>query len=160
MESPDHVVLPSHVTNENDYISTTRVPMATKLGRMVAHLDSCYPQSHMTLWSRDLARFSDKPKPLYLHYHSANDLKTWQDVDLSRRAPSHKVTQRSDHVVLQVTWLTKIIIFSQSECLWLQTWQNDTQLDEVPPIRSHHPLITWSCEITWQTKTQYLWPPN
>ena len=33
------------------------------------------------------------------------------------------------------------------------------------PIKSHDPLITWSCEITWQIEIislllQYLWPPN
>ena len=38
-QRPDHVVLQCHVTNENHYISTTRVPMATKLGRMVTCLD-------------------------------------------------------------------------------------------------------------------------
>ena len=30
------MVLSSHATNENNYIYTIRVPMATKLGRMVA----------------------------------------------------------------------------------------------------------------------------
>ena len=51
--------------------------------------------------SRDFVRSSDKPKPLYLYYHSAYDHETWWDVDLSQRAPNHKVTQRSDHMVLQ-----------------------------------------------------------
>ena len=46
-------------------------------------------------------RSRDKPKPLYLHYFSAYDHETWEGVDLSRRARNHKVTQRSDHVVLQ-----------------------------------------------------------
>ena len=27
----------------------------------------------MTIWLRDLTRSSDKPKPLYLHHHSAYD---------------------------------------------------------------------------------------
>ena len=56
-ERPDDAVLQSHVTNENHYISTirVRVPMATKLGRMVAHLDELlptvsWPFDHMILW--------------------------------------------------------------------------------------------------------------
>ena len=41
-----------------------------------------------------------------------------------------------------------------------------THLDSIIPIESHDPLILWSCEIIWQTKTiislipQCLWPPN
>ena len=39
-------------------------------------------------------------------------------------------------------------------------------LDTLLPIKSHDPLITWSCDITRQTKTSIspvsacLWPPN
>ena len=39
-------------------------------------------------------------------------------------------------------------------------------LDGLLPIKSHDPLITWSCKITWQAKIiisslpQYLWPQN
>ena len=39
-------------------------------------------------------------------------------------------------------------------------------LEVLLTMKSHEPLITWSCEITWQTKTaisplsQCLWPPN
>ena len=39
IQRPEHVVLQSHVTNENHYISTTTVPMATKLGKMVPDID-------------------------------------------------------------------------------------------------------------------------
>ena len=41
-----------------------------------------------------------------------------------------------------------------------------TYVDGFLPIKSHDPLITWSCKITWQTKIiissllQWLWPPN
>ena len=38
-QRPDHVVFQSHVINENHYISTTRVPMATKLSRMVTYFE-------------------------------------------------------------------------------------------------------------------------
>ena len=35
----DHVVFQSHVTNKSHYISTIRVPMTTKLDRMISYLD-------------------------------------------------------------------------------------------------------------------------
>ena len=41
-----------------------------------------------------------------------------------------------------------------------------TYLDGLLPIKSLDPLIVWSCQITWQTKSiispipQCLWPPN
>ena len=38
-----HVVLQGHMKNENDYISTTRVFMATKLGRIVTYFDGSLP---------------------------------------------------------------------------------------------------------------------
>ena len=39
-------------------------------------------------------------------------------------------------------------------------------LDGILSLKSKNPLITWSCHITWQTKTiispllQWPWPPN
>ena len=41
-----------------------------------------------------------------------------------------------------------------------------TYLECLPPIKVLIPLVTWSCKISWQTKTiiyplpQCLWPPN
>ena len=41
-----------------------------------------------------------------------------------------------------------------------------TNLERLQQIMLLYPLVTWSCEITWQTKIitsplpQYLWPPN
>ena len=41
-----------------------------------------------------------------------------------------------------------------------------TYLDEFLPIKLYQPLTTWSCKVTWQTKTIIsplalcLWPPN
>ena len=53
MQCVDQVVLKGHVTNKNHYISTTRVPMATKFGRMVALLEELLPmKSHDFLISQ------------------------------------------------------------------------------------------------------------
>ena len=41
-----------------------------------------------------------------------------------------------------------------------------TYYEGLPPIKAHGPLITWSCEITWQTKNimiplpEWPWTPN
>ena len=70
------MVLQDYMTNQIPYNSTARVAITTKLGRMVAHLDELLLKSHMIIWSRDLARSSNKPKSLYLCYHSAYDRKT------------------------------------------------------------------------------------
>ena len=43
MQTFDHVVLQSRVTNKNRYISITRVSVATKIGRMIASLDGLLP---------------------------------------------------------------------------------------------------------------------
>ena len=37
------MVLQGHVTSKNHDISTTRVPIATKLGRMITYLDGLLP---------------------------------------------------------------------------------------------------------------------
>ena len=74
-------------------ISTTTVPMATNLGRMMA--------THMTLWSRGIAKLHGKLKPLSLHYHRAYSHQTSQDPDLPSVSSTHKVTLPFGHVVLQ-----------------------------------------------------------
>ena len=52
MQNPDLKFLQSHVTKENHYISTTRVPIATKLVKMVDPLDGLPPiKSHDLLIS-------------------------------------------------------------------------------------------------------------
>ena len=57
------------VTNQNQYISTTTVHMATKLGSMVTYLHEILPQSKV-LASRGAAKSREKLKT-YLQYHNA-----------------------------------------------------------------------------------------
>ena len=50
----DHAILQGHMTNNNQYISTIRVPMATRLGRMITFLDgllSIKSDDPLILWS-------------------------------------------------------------------------------------------------------------
>ena len=53
--------------------------MATKLETKIEGLPLIIL---LDLWSRDLARSSEKLKQLYLHYHKASGHKTWQESDL------------------------------------------------------------------------------
>ena len=52
-QSFDYVVLQDHVTNKNHYISIRRVPMATKLGKMMTSLDGILlimSHDHLITW--------------------------------------------------------------------------------------------------------------
>ena len=91
----DHVVLQGHVKNKNHYISSTKVPMATKLGRMITYLDSLLPlksQDPLITWSCEITW---QTKLLYIHVvlqsYVTNDHQTWQGGDIPWRAPTHKL---------------------------------------------------------------------
>ena len=74
-----YVVLQAHMISENHCISTTRVPLATNLSRMITYLAGLF----LNLWSCGLARSSDKLKQLYLYYYSGYGHQTWQVSDLT-----------------------------------------------------------------------------
>ena len=67
------------------------MPMATKLGRMVAYHDVLLPINSHGPSIYGLARSRDKLKPLYLYYHSASHHQTWWDGYLPCGFPAHKV---------------------------------------------------------------------
>ena len=52
-------------------------------------------------WVTCSERSHNKLKPLYLHYYSVYDHQTWQDGDLSWRAPTHNIIRHFGHVFLQ-----------------------------------------------------------
>ena len=60
-----------------------------------------WSQSHITLWSCGPTRSRDKLKPFHLYYQSSYGRQTWQDADLPSVPPTHKVTERFSHIVLQ-----------------------------------------------------------
>ena len=90
------LVLQSHVTIKNHYISTNIVPMATKFYWLVTFLERLQP-----IKSHGLARSRDKQKPLYLRYQNTYDHQTWQVDNLPWEAPTNRVTRLFDHMVLQ-----------------------------------------------------------
>ena len=96
-------------------------------------------------------------KLIYLYYQSAYGHQTWQDGNLTWRAPTHKVKQRLDHMVLQVHVTSKSHYTSTTRVLMAtKLGSMITYLDGLLSIKSHDPVISWLCEITWPTKTIYL----
>ena len=86
-----HVVLQDHVTNYYLYMSTTAVPMATKLEMMVTYLEEVLPimwRNPLIPWS---CKITWKTKTIYLHYRGDYGHQTWQDGDLPWRASIHKL---------------------------------------------------------------------
>ena len=102
----------------------------------------------MTLWSRGLAWLRDKLKLLYLHYHIAYENKSWQDGNLPWWASAYKV---ACGLARSRDKLKPLHLYHNA--YGHQTWQEGKLADGLLPIKPHDPSITWSCEITWQTKT-------
>ena len=142
------VPVASHVKlmRQTKNISTIRVPMATKLGRIVTLLGFCY-QRYMTLWSRDFARSRDKQKS-YLHCQSANGHQTWQIGNLPWLTYACEVTRTFDLVILQdhVTNCNHYISTIRVP-VTNKVGRMVTYLDEFRPIKSHDPLILW---VFWE----------
>ena len=143
----DQVVLQDHLTNENFYICTTRVSMATKLGRMITYLDGLLAtEAHdpFITWSCEITW---QNKPLFLQYHSAYGHQTYSTHCSSGFAQSRDK--------LKPLCLHYYSVYDQQ----------DYDLPTGAPIVLVTRYITWSSVITWQTKNirlllQYLWPPN
>ena len=110
---------------------------------------------------------SNEKLKTYIHYQSAYSHQTLPNGNLPRWTPAHKVTWPFDHVVFWgrlTTWNHYISITTMpmaTKLGKLVTWH-----EGLPPIMLLDPLVTWSCEIMWQTKIiisplpQYLWPQS
>ena len=96
-------------------------------------MGSCL-QSEMTLWSRDIAIYRDKIKPLYLHYQSALDYQTCQDGNLPSSACVYKITWPFDQVVLNC------YISTTTEPMATKLGRMVIYFDELLPIKSHETL--------------------
>ena len=73
----DQIVSRKHVTNKNHYVSITRVPMATKLGRVVTCNDGFLPikpHDPLITWC---CKITLQTKIFFLHFHSAHSYQTW-----------------------------------------------------------------------------------
>ena len=101
-----HVVLQNHVTNKN-HISSSRVTLATKLGRLVIYFErlqtikSFYALiacSCKVMWQTRIIIYA-QPESLWLQTSQNNNLPWW--------APTYKVTLSFYHVVLQENYYLK-----------------------------------------------------
>ena len=78
---------------------------------------------------------------------------TWLDRNLMGWASVHWVTRDFDHVVLE-DHVTHWNHFSHTTVpIATKLARMVTYLEGLLPIKSRDTLITWSCKITWQTKT-------
>ena len=91
----------------------------------------------------------------------------WWHGDLPWGIPKHKVIQRFDYVVSQGHVTNKSHYISTNTVPMANKLDRMvTYLDGLLPIKSHDSWITWSCEITRQTKSsisplaQCLWSPK
>ena len=137
------------------------------------------PLSHMILWSRGLVKSYGKLKSLYLQYGSAYGHQTWQDSNLPCWATAHKVRSlylyyhsvyghktKLDKLVTCHEGLLSIMLLHVTNynhyistatiSMATKLGRMVTHLDCLLSIKSNEHIITWFCEITWQTKTFYL----
>ena len=140
----DHMFLQDHLTNKNHYIST-------KFGKMVVYHKGLIP-----IKLDGLFKSPDKLETFCRYYHNAYSHQIWQVVDLWWGFPTDKVTF--------ITWSRKITwkIVPMATKLGRMV----TYVEQLSPINFLNPLVMWSCNITWQTKTnmypppQYQWLPH
>ena len=131
-------------------MSTTTVPMATKLAE---YGDLPWGASDHKVISRDYAR-SCKNKPLYLYCQSVYGNLTWQDGHLPWWAWTRKITWPFDHIVLQ-DHVTNWNYYISTTIVPMVTTLGRmvTYLELLLTIKLFNGLITWSCKVTWHTKT-------
>ena len=96
-----HFVLQSHVRNKNHYISSTRVPMATKRGTMVAYFERLLTIKSFYALITWFCKVTWQTKIIIYPQPDYPWLQTWQNDNWPWWVPTYKVTSPFDHVVLQ-----------------------------------------------------------
>ena len=135
---------------------------------MVALLLLCLFENSNSGWSERIWNLLLPPlRRLYLYYHNAYGYQTWQGGDLPWRALAHKVIWHFNQVVVgRSRDKLKSLYLPYKVSMARKLGKTGTYLEGLLPLKSHDAMITWSCEITWQTKTiisplpQCLRPPN
>ena len=128
-QHPVHVVFQSHVTNKNHYISSNRVPMATRIGRMVTYFErpltiksfyALMTWSSKVIWQ---TKIIIHPQPECL------SLQTWQNDNFTLLSSILNLTLNHSLITwsCKITWQTKTIISLLALCSWrpnLLGWWN------------------------------------
>ena len=133
-------VLQGEVTNKNHSIFTTRVRMATKLGRKITCLDGLLTiESYDPLmtWSTEIT---------WQNKTFISPLGGTRMVIYLKETPNHKAIQSFDHVVLQGHVISESYYASTTRISMATTLNNIvTYLDGLLLIYSPNSLIMWSC---------------
>ena len=137
--------------------------MATKLRRVVTYLDGLLSMKSHDPWITWFCEITWQTKVL-----TSPPLQCWWLPNLAGWwAPAYKVAWPFDHVVLRdhvTNWNDYISTIRVP--MPTKLGKIVTYLDGLLSMKLHGPLITWSCEIKWQTKTsmfplpQCQWPRN
>ena len=104
-------------------------------------------------------------KNWYLHFYKTYDHQICQ-AGTSIGFDSNETNQAGAGDVITSRSRDKLKHLLNQSVYGHQTWQDGNLVDGPLPIKSHDPLVMWSCKIMWQTKiiisplTQSLWPPN
>ena len=117
IQCPDHMVLQSHVTNGYHYTSTTRVPMAAKLGRMVTYFERLLTIKYfyaLITWSCKVMW----QKSLYIHNQSPYVYKTGRMITYLDEFLPIKLHHSFITWSCEVMWQTKTIISPLPQSLW------------------------------------------
>ena len=136
------MVLQGDVTNKNHYISTTRVPMVTKFGSMVTCLDGFLP-----IKSKDpLSILFSTVIVAIFTILSRTVTSPEGPISISHINVCHVVLP--DHMTNENHCISITRVVMASKLVKMVNYP-----DGLLSIKPHEPLITWSCEITRQTKT-------
>ena len=128
------------------------------MARQLRTMRSFHPSILSILWSRSLAKPHEKLNMLFLHFTKTNNHQTWQNGDLLWAASSQKVTWPCHRVVLK-SYITNQKHYISSATMLIMTTKFSrvvTYLEDLLPIKSHEPFITWPCEIMWQIKNIFV----
>ena len=150
------------VQPQNRHISTTKIPIATKLGRVVTYHGGLPPIKSRDLLATCFSQITWQIKPivspLLQCLWSPKLAGLWQATPikssyLTWRPPTHDVTWPFDDVVL---WNN---VSNWSHYISITTVLVSTKLGRVlsylkglPPVKSHGSWVKWSCKIMWQIK--------
>ena len=113
-----------------------KVPMATKLGRLVTYQVELPP----TVLLYPLVSCSKEI--IYGH-------KTWQDSNLPQFPLTHKVKWPYDHLVLRYHVTMEKHISTATMLMTTKLGKMITYLEWLIPIKSHNCIITWNRKIKW-----------
>ena len=125
-----------------------------------------YPQCHMNVFSRGLARSLDKLKRLYLHHDSAYDHQTCLGGNLPWGLQTIKSCNTFITWTFKVTWETKTVISTTRVPVATKLERMVTYLEGLVATKSLFTLITWSCKFAFLTKAiisrlqKRQWPSN